>query len=819
MADEGGEMDADMHRRPPRNVGEALFAVDAHGILTLWTHSAARLLGYRSESALGKRLSDLVIGPAPGFLRGAACMSTWTGELTLRLESGGTRELSARASKVDGGDTAYSWLIALSPYGATLPGDLTERDEMEQALLRWLFERAPFPLTVYDADLRCLRQNSAMQAIVGVPETERLGTRPSQMMSAPGGVEWEKRLWQALTDGSEVSGRHVHGRVPADSAQERDFAVSATALLGDSGRAVGMCATVDETTEEHRAQGRLDLMDRASTAIGTTLDIPTTARELSDVLCPHLCEWVNIDLLESMLHGEEPGPFSGDVALYRAANKSSRHGNPEAVTQVGEVALYPAHSPPVLCMAENRSIAMAVADRRMRDWLEEDTRRAEAFRRFGWNAIMTVPIAARGAIIGTAVLLRRKGGGRFTEEDRLLAQDIVSRAAVCIDNARRYSREHAAALTLQRSLLPQLPPRQIAVETASRYLPADVRSGIGGDWFDIVPLSGKRVAFVVGDVVGHGINAAATMGRLRTAVRTLADVDLPPDELLTHLDDVLTRLQDEDADRGRSGEIGATCIYGVYDSVSQTCSVASAGHPPPVMIRPGGTAEFVKVPIGPPLGVGGLPFESIELPLPENTLLAFYSDGLLNLRERDSDVALGLVRQALEAPAPSLQELCDSVLRSLMPAHPMDDTALLLARTVALTADQVAILDIPAEESFVSRAREWTSERLEEWGLAESGFVTELVVSELVTNAIRYGHAPIQLRLIHDDTIICEVTDGSSTTPYMRRALSSDEGGRGLLLVAQLTQRWGTRHSRHGKTIWCEQSITPDTPDAAQLLA
>lgn len=238
--------------------------------------------------------------------------------------------------------------------------------------------------------------------------------------------------------------------------------------------------------------------------------------------------------------------------------------------------------------------------------------------------------------------------------------------------------------------------------------------------------------------------------------------------------------------------------------------------PTPAMVLPDGTATYFDVPNGPPLGVGCLPFEFTELPLPEGSLLAFYSDGVLNTRDRDIDDALEELLESLRAPTPSLDALCESVLRRLLPSLPTDDAALLLARTRALSADQVAVLDIPVQDSYVSTARSWTTQHLEGWGLTESGFVTELVVSELVTNAIRYGRAPIQLRLIHDTTLICEVSDASSTTPHMRRARLSDEGGRGLLLVAQLTQKWGTRHARHGKTIWCEQS-THASQDIALL--
>ncbi|MFG2294438.1 SpoIIE family protein phosphatase [Streptomyces sp. NPDC048603] len=373
-------------------------------------------------------------------------------------------------------------------------------------------------------------------------------------------------------------------------------------------------------------------------------------------------------------------------------------------------------------------------------------------------------------------------------------------------------RAHTTTMTLQRSLLPHTLPDQSALEIAYRYLPAGTEAGVGGDWFDVIPLSGARVALVVGDVVGHGIRAAATMGRLRTAVRTLADVDLPPDELLTHLDDLIIHLSADETDRDSgdaAGGIGTTCLYVVYDPVTRRCTVARAGHPPPAVVSPEGSVYFLDVPAGPPLGLGGLPFETVEVDLDEGSILAMYTDGLLQAREHDIDEALDTMFSALTRPAATLETVCDRVLAALLTHRPEDDVALLIARTRALHADRVVVWDLASDPSEVAQARRNTTDQLTAWGLEDASFVTELLVSELVTNAIRYGQPPVQLRLIHENsTLICEVSDASSTAPHMRRARTFDEGGRGLLLVAQLAQRWGTRHAPIGKTIWAEQSLT-----------
>jgi anti-sigma regulatory factor (Ser/Thr protein kinase) len=357
------------------------------------------------------------------------------------------------------------------------------------------------------------------------------------------------------------------------------------------------------------------------------------------------------------------------------------------------------------------------------------------------------------------------------------------------------------------------------VEVACRFLPAATQLGVGGDWYDIIPLSGARVALVVGDVVGHGIHAA-TMGRLRTAVRTLADIDLPPDELLTHLDDVVIRLSAEvsskvsaQTDTEPAGDIGATCLYAVYDCVAGRCTLARAGHVLPVVMTRDGTADIVELPTGPPLGLGDLPFEAAEIDLPEGSLIALYTDGLIEALDHDIEAGLTRLCHAPAQSSTSLEATCDTVLEALLPTdRPHDDVALLLARTHTLGDRQVSTWALDADPAEVARARASVSEHLTTWGLEELDFTTELVVSELVTNAIRYGRPPvqlrlIQLRLIHDRTLMCEVADAGSTTPHLRRARVFDEGGRGLFLVAQLTEHWGTRHARHGKTVWAECAL------------
>ncbi|MET9481886.1 SpoIIE family protein phosphatase [Streptomyces sp. NPDC006638] len=557
------------------------------------------------------------------------------------------------------------------------------------------------------------------------------------------------------------------------------------------------------------ARRRLRLLYNTSVSVGTTLDVEQTARELVQVVVPQFADFATADLL-TPVHGEVPQAGAGE--LQRIAVGGIREDHP--FRPVGTRRTPP--STTLYARSLSTRLGHIEADlRTSTSWRTGDPEYAGRILDEGVHSLITAPMLSRGDTMGVLSFWRSRQDEPFDEEDVSLAEELAAKGAVAIDNARRYTRERSTALTLQRSLLPQRLPEQAAVEVASRYLPTGELGGVGGDWFDVIPLSGTRVALVVGDVVGHGLHAAAAMGRLRTAVRTLADVDLPPDELLTHLDDLVIRLADGEQysaelhDPAAVADLGATCLYAVYDPVSRRCTLATAGHPLPVVITPDGSVAPVTGHIGPPLGIGGLPFETTELELEPSSVLALYTDGLIESREHDIDRGIAELCRALARPAATLEEACDIVTGALLPDRPADDVALLLARTRALSPDQVATWDIPADPAEVERARRLVVEQLEAWGLTEAAFITELVASELVTNAVRHGAPPIRLRIIRDRTLICEVSDGSSTAPHLRRARETDEGGRGLLLVAGLTQSWGTRQTTTGKTIWCEQPL-PD---------
>jgi serine phosphatase RsbU (regulator of sigma subunit)/PAS domain-containing protein/anti-sigma regulatory factor (Ser/Thr protein kinase) len=575
----------------------------------------------------------------------------------------------------------------------------------------------------------------------------------------------------------------------------------------------GSVATLRDTTELQTLSGRaevarerLKLLYDAGVRVGTTLDVVRTAQELAEVAVPRFADLGTVDLLDPVLRGDEP---TGTAGMRRVAGHGLHADHP--LIPVGELITWLPATPMARGLVSGRAVLepdLASAA----DWQAQDPERASKAIDYGIHSLITVPMQARGVALGLVNFWRAHQTEPFEEDDMSFAEELAARAAVSIDNARRYTREHTMAVTLQRSLLPRALPEQSALELAYRYLPA--QAGVGGDWFDVIPLSGSRVALVVGDVVGHGVHVAATMGRLRTAVHNFSSLDLAPDELLGHLDELVTRIdQDEATEAEGDGITGATCLYAIYDPVSGRCTVARAGHPGPALVRPDGTVDFPELPGGPPLGVGGLPFEAAELRLSEGSRLVLYTDGLVEDRDRDIDAGLETLRAVLaDGGDRSPEETCRAVLDALPPGRPSDDIVLLVARTRLLDPAQVAEWDVPSDPAAVSRVRAECGSRLEAWGLEEIGFVTDLILSELITNAIRYGSQPIRVRLLRDRTLTCEVSDGSSTSPHLRYAATTDEGGRGLFLVAQFAESWGTRYTEHGKVIWSEQSLTAPQP-------
>ncbi|NBM16912.1 SpoIIE family protein phosphatase [Streptomyces sp. GC420] len=563
-----------------------------------------------------------------------------------------------------------------------------------------------------------------------------------------------------------------------------------------------------------QAMRRLKLLGEAAARIGGSLDITRNAEQLLDVLVPDFADLGAVDLTETVLLGEEPPGFPAGTRMQRVAVAAADGRWPPDIFQLGD--RYRIRKVPRDHLA--RGAAGALSDlATTRSVLQDDEHAAKLLLPPGATSYLALPLMARDTVLAGVSLWRTDDRKPFDRSDMVLADEIGTRAALSLDNARRYTLERRTAEALQRSLLPQPVMDLVAAETSGTYAPASTVHGIGGSWFDVIPLSSCRVAFVVGNTSGRGLGATATMGRLRAAVQTLADLDLNPDELLSHLDDLVIRFAEDEQHRSmnahdRGGAVGATCLYAVYDPVTCRFVMASAGHPPP-LLAPLGSDGTQSVPCrpGPPLGVGAEPFEPAELRMRPGDMLSFYAGALA----QDSDAArslLSTVRDGTREGASSGRPVTDTgdrIRNELLHEPPEDDLALLVARVRGLPPDTTASWELPADPSVVGRARTLVSEQLSSWGLEGALFTTELIVSELVTNSIRYAGGPVGLRLIRDQDqrLVCEVSDPSQTQPHLRRARLTDEGGRGLFLVAQLTHRWGSRYTSDGKTIWTEQLL------------
>ncbi|SNT06332.1 SpoIIE family protein phosphatase [Actinacidiphila glaucinigra] len=740
-------------RHPPTAAGTplgpatAVIVVDDAAVIRGWDEGATALLGCPAREAVGRLLTD-VLPPmgaadpeagdpgegAPGLAGRLGSERGWEGRQVVRRADGRRLDLEVEILPVHSpGGPAMRLILA---------ADTTRTwwSRAGRSLLEGITSTAPVGMAVLDTRLRFTWVNDAMQHMCGVPRERFLGRLPADVLPGLDVERTQAEICRVLETGIPSSGRKYLGRVLADPDQVA-YSTSCFRLEAEDGRPLGACYIVLSTTDLHRAQHKLTLLNEARKSMGNTLDVADAAQELADAAVPGLADHVTVDLLDAVLRGKEapPGPVSAATAatLRSAGYRSTRGDVPPPVPPGGPCA-YPARSPTARAIAGGVPSLISHVDPADPRRTADDPVRGAHERRLGIHSLMTVPIRSRGTTLGAATFGRSRDSGPFEPADVDLAEELAAHAAVCIDNARRYSHEHAAALALQCSLLPVDLPAQNAVEAAYRYLPADAEAGVGGDWFDVLPLSGARVALVVGDVVGHGIHAAATMGRLRAAVQTL--------------------------------------------------------------------------------GLGGLPFESACFPVPEGSVLALYTDGLIRSPSLDTDRGLRHLFDALATPGAPLEEQCEAAVTGLADRGPADDVALLLARTGALGEEHVACWDIPKDPAAVASARSKAARQLASWGLEDLAFTTELVVSELVTNAIRYGSDPVRLRLIRDRTLSCEVFDGSSTSPHMRHARTTDEGGRGLFLIAQVAERWGARYAKCGKTVWSEQALRPagteqDGPD------
>ncbi|MEV5411438.1 GAF domain-containing SpoIIE family protein phosphatase [Thermopolyspora sp. NPDC052614] len=410
---------------------------------------------------------------------------------------------------------------------------------------------------------------------------------------------------------------------------------------------------------------------------------------------------------------------------------------------------------------------------------------------------LAVPLLARdNLVVGLIIFTRNPGSEPFLEQDVALAEELAGRTGISIDNARLYARERRTALTLQSSLLPKELAKPLGLEIASSYLPASDPAGVGGDWFDVIPLSGFRVALVVGDVMGHGIRAAATMGQLRTAARTLASLDLPPAEVLARLNQMMQDLDDSQL---------TTCVYATYDPVTNECVLARAGHLPPILLHPGGRTELIDVPGGLPLGIGRDAYRERAVTLPRGCVLVLYTDGLVENRYQDIDAGINIFRAMLSGARCDLKTIRASIESNRRVGDDRDDMALLAAKVRGLPPDRLVRWTLSAGPRTGDEAARLVRETLRLWHLDHAAESGEQLVRDLIADCGVHERESIEIRLLRGDTLVYEVAAPAVPVPP---SLPPDHDWDPVPPRASWSAyRSGTRWAGDGRIHWCEQNI------------
>ncbi|MFF7177905.1 SpoIIE family protein phosphatase [Streptomyces sp. NPDC008121] len=687
-------MDTDQSRsgkpgRPPAAIGYAgvlrevlpiaLWREDADGRVVEWSLAAQDLLGYRPDELLGRPATPVLVPEANQEL---------ADDLTRRVHSGETVVGTLPVRHRDGHDvTMEMWIVPeVDPRGR--PGAMLIAVETSEVLrmrdslaaLQSLFTQSPIGLATLGPDLRFLRVNDALARMNGVTAAAHLGRRLTEVVPGVNAAALEATMRQVLDRGEAVVDVRRTGRTPADPDHDRTWSCSYAPLLDGSGRRLGLIASLIDITdgqralvEAERARSRFALLAEAGARIGTTLDLGRTAEEIVRVLVPRFADSADVQMLEAVLAADETAAAAGSSAqglLRRIAAVFPDPTAPTARLTVGQTFQIPLGTVYERVVAEGRPMNLYHSDLPA---LFPDPRSAALRSYFEGNigSARLVPLVARGKVLGAVTVTRVYGREPFDEQDCVLVDELVARAALNIDNARMYTTQREAALTLQRSLTNSSLPRVEGLELTGRYLPASDHD-VGGDWFDVIALPEGRTALVIGDVMGHGIHAAAVMGQLRTVVRTLARHGVPPTELLRSLDAAVADLGEDEM---------ATCVYAVHDPATSSVVIARAGHPPPAVATADGAITFLEGPPGTPLGTGVQDFRTDEVRLPPGSLLVLYTDGLIEARDRDLDQGMDELARALFDLERPLTQLCDGILERLLPCAPTDDVAVLLART------------------------------------------------------------------------------------------------------------------------------------------
>jgi PAS domain S-box-containing protein len=757
--------------------GGVLMRVDESGRVIEWSPQAQAMFGWSPEEAVGRSVAFLVHETAADAVR-------------RRVGFDGMGSLLVRPVLTG---SSVDWEVRGAGHAVS---------DQDLAILQALFAQSPVGLHVLDDQLRIVRMNTATRALRGAPVGRLVGQVFTEAYRLADPQEEETVARQVLESGEPSLNRLVRGMRVYGDERRSIYSVSYIRLENADGGVLGLVASAVDVTDRERALQRLSVLDEVRKKVGERLDVIAACEDLVDAVVPAFSGIAVVEVIEDVVRGEAPPlvPVDRDVPLRRAAFRGRVTAYP-----VGDVRHLPYGTPFSRVLSDLRPRLLPIDEDTL--WLAADPPRADAIKRSGVHSLIVAPLALRGEALGVVSFYRHDLEDPFEEEDLALAADVCAHAALCIDNARRFARERTIAATVQRRLLPQAPTGSTTVDFCHLHLPGPEG---GGAWFDVITLAGARTALIVGDVAGQGMAAATTMGQLRTVIYSLAALDLEPDELLARLNDTAVRLAAERAalptgDPLHREPLIAGCLIAVCDPVDLTITVVRAGLPEPVVVLPDGSSSTLCVPAGPLLAsTGNAPFPATTADLPAGSLVAISTAGLAEKVLAPSAALRSVLDDGADRP---LGELCDTIAYALKEGGWPSEKLLLLARTRTLPEERILTCRLPDGPEAAPFARRTVRRRLATWNVEEeTAFTTELIVSELVGNAVRYGSPPLTLRLIHDAMLTCEVSDTAPSGPHMRHARTVDETGRGLFIVATLATHWGTRFQTEGKTVWAQQS-------------
>jgi PAS domain S-box-containing protein len=658
-----------------------------------------------------------------------------------------------------------------------------------------MFGQSPIGGAIFDAECRYVLVNDALAAMIGLPASQLVG-RSVQEVLGPLGARIALNLQNVMTSGPPLVNQEVVGATYAYGGRPRAFLASYFPLADGDGRLLGAAAMVSDVTDQRRtrdelsgANERLSLLARVSTALASCLDAKDALTAFAHLVVPAFADHCVVDLVDE----DEPTLVRRAALVHGEGLAPER----EAWAVPGQQVVYPDGHPALVAIRSGHAVIEQVADDPDFQHIAPTPESAEYGRRVGIRSAMTAPLVARGEVLGAVSFVTSASGRVFGDVDREMGEELASRAAIALDNARIYSREQHIALTLQRSLLPEQLPETPSLETAAVYQPAAQDGSVGGDWYDVIALPCGRVGLVMGDVMGRGVHAAALMGQVRAAVRAYAAQDLPPGELLGHLDGLV---------RGLADDVLVTCVYAVYDPVEESLCMANAGHLPPLLVTPRGAERIVQD--GVLLGAGHHRYDQVEVLFGADATLALYTDGLVERRTADIDSRIDQLVRLLRTTDGSLAQVCARVATLAGDSPDVDDVAVMLVRPHAGRRPRVARLELVPHAAKVRDVRHFATRTLATWGeAAQVAEPVQLIVSELFTNVIRHAHgheAEVRIER-HSDRLVVAVVDPDARPPRLTTAGLDDEGGRGLHLVAAVGDRWGMRSiPSGGKVVWCE---------------